>query len=263
MITTFSHSQGRSRLAATGSAFTLIELLTVIAIIGILAAIIIPTVGKVRQSAKNTTNLSNMRQIGMALNAYTVDNKGFFPPGADDTKPTGFKFWPQQLDSYLGASRVKGKAILKSPNADPDIPYLDSTQEAASTYSLNGGIVQEKNSSGVYYRGGAGAFGPLPLNRIQRPSQVILVADGNQTAPNGFAKLVFGDGTLGAIVFVNSTVTLSDVVPTMSQWDLDDASSAGNLRFRNSGKLHAAMADGSVRAFAKNELTYGNLVSNR
>ncbi|MDR1281422.1 MAG: prepilin-type N-terminal cleavage/methylation domain-containing protein [Opitutaceae bacterium] len=59
--------------------FTLIELLTVIAIIGILAAIIIPTVGKVRQSAHRATCASNMRQLGVAILSYAQENRDQLP----------------------------------------------------------------------------------------------------------------------------------------------------------------------------------------
>jgi len=62
-------------------AFTLIELLTVIAIIGILAAILIPTVGAVRKRALKSQCSSNLHQMGMALNLYRNDNKGKFPDG--------------------------------------------------------------------------------------------------------------------------------------------------------------------------------------
>ena len=54
------------------SAFTLIELLTVIAIIGILAAILIPAVGAVRQKASQAKSSSNMRQIALAYNNYST-----------------------------------------------------------------------------------------------------------------------------------------------------------------------------------------------
>ncbi|RRJ95920.1 prepilin-type N-terminal cleavage/methylation domain-containing protein [Opitutaceae bacterium TAV4] len=57
------------------AAFTLIELLTVIAIIGILAAIIIPTVGAVRATAKTARCASNLRQIGAAALLFSHDNK--------------------------------------------------------------------------------------------------------------------------------------------------------------------------------------------
>ena len=57
-------------------AFTLIELLTVIAIIGILAAILIPTVGKVRATARNAQCVSRLRDWGTAIHLYANDNKG-------------------------------------------------------------------------------------------------------------------------------------------------------------------------------------------
>lgn len=60
-------------------AFTLIELLTVIAIIGILAAIIIPVVGKVRQTAQRSSALSNVRQLVLSMTVYASDNRGFLP----------------------------------------------------------------------------------------------------------------------------------------------------------------------------------------
>ncbi|MDF3056385.1 MAG: N-terminal cleavage protein [Rariglobus sp.] len=59
--------------------FTLTELLTVIAIIGVLAAILIPTVGKVRRASQNSACASNLRQIGVALTGYSADNRGALP----------------------------------------------------------------------------------------------------------------------------------------------------------------------------------------
>jgi prepilin-type N-terminal cleavage/methylation domain-containing protein/prepilin-type processing-associated H-X9-DG protein len=60
-------------------AFTLIELLTVIAIIGVLAAILIPTIGKVRENARATQCVANLRTWGNATNLYLADNKGKLP----------------------------------------------------------------------------------------------------------------------------------------------------------------------------------------
>jgi prepilin-type N-terminal cleavage/methylation domain-containing protein len=72
------------------SAFTLIELLTVIAIIGILAAILIPTVGAVRRTAIKSQCASNLRQLGTAVNLYRNDNKNRIPDG---TKPNPRLQW--------------------------------------------------------------------------------------------------------------------------------------------------------------------------
>ena len=85
------------RRRANVRAFTLIELLTVIAIIGILAAIIIPTVGKVRETAQRAVDASNLREIAKAAMVYAADNSDRLPepqslaaafPGA----AAGFRF---------------------------------------------------------------------------------------------------------------------------------------------------------------------------
>jgi prepilin-type N-terminal cleavage/methylation domain-containing protein len=60
-------------------AFTLIELLVVIAIIAIIAALIFPVYARVRETARGTSCLSNLRQIGLATNLYVQDYEETFP----------------------------------------------------------------------------------------------------------------------------------------------------------------------------------------
>ncbi len=62
--------------------FTLIELLTVIAIIGILAALIFPTIGKVRETAQRTVDANNLREIVKAATIYAADNNDRLPDPA-------------------------------------------------------------------------------------------------------------------------------------------------------------------------------------
>src|SRR5882724_2176899 len=72
------------------SAFTLIELLVVIAIIAILAAILFPVFAQARESARQITCASNMRQLGLAMRMYVTDHdETWFPAmSVGDIGPT-------------------------------------------------------------------------------------------------------------------------------------------------------------------------------
>ena len=95
--------------------FTLIELLTVIAIIGILAAILIPSISSVRERARETSKLSNYRQMYIANTMYAADNDGFSVISKDNRDPeyrttpypegaSGKPHWQSLLAPYLGFS---------------------------------------------------------------------------------------------------------------------------------------------------------------
>jgi prepilin-type N-terminal cleavage/methylation domain-containing protein len=59
--------------------FTIIEVLTVIAIIGILAAIIFPILGKVKENGRRARCVTNLKQFGVAYQMFAADNRGFAP----------------------------------------------------------------------------------------------------------------------------------------------------------------------------------------
>src|SRR3989441_2189614 len=74
-----------NRKGKTG--FTLIELLVVIAIIAILAAILFPVFAQARDKARQTTCLSNLKQIGLGYMQYVQDFDGTWPCQAGDASP--------------------------------------------------------------------------------------------------------------------------------------------------------------------------------
>ncbi|MBL4700076.1 MAG: prepilin-type N-terminal cleavage/methylation domain-containing protein [Phycisphaeraceae bacterium] len=83
--------------------FTLIELLVVISIISLLIAILLPALGKARNSARTLQCAVRIRTIGLAWNLYTMDYKGWVHMGVPDAKNN--QLWSTQLlnkTEYLG-----------------------------------------------------------------------------------------------------------------------------------------------------------------
>jgi|GEM_PF-1208402 prepilin-type N-terminal cleavage/methylation domain len=88
------------RVSGRTRAFTLIELLAVIAIIAVLAGILVPVLGSVRKSARQAVSMSNLRSLTMALVAFAADNRWQRIP-SDNGNPRG-PTWDRQILPYLG-----------------------------------------------------------------------------------------------------------------------------------------------------------------
>lgn len=98
-------------------AFTLIEILVVVAIIALLAAILFPAFSRARESGRAIACTSNLKQIGMALNMYSEDYNGLHPIAGAAIKwdeidsATQNGPWMQQLQPYL-----KSKQVFRCPS---------------------------------------------------------------------------------------------------------------------------------------------------
>lgn len=113
-------------------AFTLIELLVVIAIIAILASILFPVFARARENARRSSCMSNLKQIGLAIEQYKQDYDGFYPfarlQGLD-----------KKADSWYGnflEPYIKSRQIVFCPSAPEDWP-IHYSYNIAFGYELN------------------------------------------------------------------------------------------------------------------------------
>ena len=181
--------------------FTLIELLVVIAIIAILAAILFPVFAKAREKARQTSCLSNIKQLGLATLMYVQDyDETFIPSGGYQpfailVIPTGLNYWFEDVYPYM-----KNAQILNCPSYRNNRCYSGGT---------NG--VHPAFPGGVHYTYNTYASARA-LAQVQRPANWGLITEGVnnywriQRAPasnhyqwhdrrhNEGYNVVFGDG---------------------------------------------------------------------
>jgi len=113
-------------LSRTSSGFTIIELLVILALIGILIALLIPAVQKVREVARQSMCSNNIRQISIAMQNY-VDSAGCFP--CTNGAQTGWGILPKilpQIDQSALYNQINFSIGINCSNPD-NLPILQAT----------------------------------------------------------------------------------------------------------------------------------------
>ena len=139
-------SAGRSRaplkkpLRARGHGFTLIELLVVITIIGILAAMLFPVFASAREKARQTSCMSNMRQLSMAVQLYLQDSDEVFPPSTNYAAPPGnpSRTWMPIIQPYLQTWQLLICPSASNTTSGPTFDWSNRGEVSIGYNSLTG-----------------------------------------------------------------------------------------------------------------------------
>lgn len=179
--------------------FTLIELLVVISIIALLIAILLPALQSARRTARTVAGLSNLRQIGIAMNVYAVDYRNRLPfsivSNTHQTHPNGITGgfrWEHALGPYSeeALEADTGSAIFRDPNATYPEFYSYSVHERIMPRVTSGMDPNNLPSDKVPYR----------IDDVTRPTEQLLVADAAQ-AEQGPSKAVANGSGAGYFIF--------------------------------------------------------------
>jgi len=214
-------------------AFTLVELLTVLAIVGILAALIMPAISRARDAAKSTAGLSNLRQLAQANLAYASDHRGQFCPATSfnnrrrwhgERANSSAPFDPTKgfLAPYLGQS---GRVKL--------CPRFDDLDQSATSFELGTGGYGYNSA----YIGGTPLDWTIPnfLQRLPNPARTVMFASTAFAVASGPQEYP-------------STEPYQSLAPSGQP----NGALQPSTHFRHDGKAHVAWCDGRVTAESPN-----------
>lgn len=219
--------------------FTLVELLVVIGIIGLLVSILLPTLGQARERARSIKCLSNLRTLGLAVQMYANEKKGWLPY---PTTTFGERsLWFTAIDDYLGA--IQGRANANGVAAQRS--YKDYKQCVVYENFEGDQLQGNQNNTKEFAR----TFKMNSMLRRNNLSPRPNPTDPSQTTTYGHAKITDVRESTKFVLFGDAT-SLDEIGPVPNAWEsgqfsfeVNDPTQAGPA-LRHLGGANILFVDG-------------------
>lgn len=177
---------------------TLIELLVVVAVVGILTALIIPVTGRLQSGVKSTKCISNLRAIGVAMNAYASENDNLFPHAYGSAEGDQLT-WMWKTAPYMGMPED-----VMGPDPKPRAigvfvcPEYDMKPDRVASYGLSRYIDSATSPSGNrhwnYRRAAVSPAKTILVAEIEVNNEFAYAERIVRRHPNVSANYLFVDG---------------------------------------------------------------------
>ena len=255
-----NRSMSSSNRAVRRAGFTLVELLVVVAIVGILAGLLLTVVSRGKSRARQIQCANNVRQLGQALQGFRTDHHAF-PPLLDPSDHSETRYWQASLNHQMGLPLdvpYDPQGVWNCPaTSRPTGGWWDSHGEIAyDDYNYNAyglGSYRQTNSLGL-----AEHYSTVASER--QTTRVRRVTEGDVVSPS--EMLAVGEALYGAAgVVVDGQVfgranpaTLSAFGPS----EYDYAASTRRASERHQGRANVVFSDGHVEALTLKTLFEDN-----
>lgn len=226
---------GSAPLSRTGGrgGFTLVELLTVLGIVTVLVAILLPALSAARQSAQSVQCLSNLRQMVMAAHNYATVYQGYYPIAQYSVfnAPWAISYswdFTIKLNTATG-QRLVESGLLWLGQVDSRIQQCPSFEGRSNTlYDPHTGY--NYNVSYIGHGQGESIVAPAKVSQVRDPTHCALFGDGQ------FAT--------GADKYMRAPLPNPGDAAFTSRW-------GGTQGFRHRGRTNVAFADGHAQSLAQ------------
>jgi prepilin-type processing-associated H-X9-DG protein len=243
-------------------AFTLTELLVLIAAGALLGSVLLASLGDAKEKVQAAACLSNLREIGMAISMYANDYTDHYPPAYIPARTD----WQQLLCRYMGKCLIRYDGTAISSNKAFICPSVltPSGKTTRATYSLHIALTAYKLVEFPPWDA------PQHRTNVKRPSELVLATDGNLGQPAGApsnaydAYASFGIPMLTPLEAYSASAPDNDSPLRGSElvnYDPGTSANLGYIRWRHSGNQAAnfLFCDGHGESLLQTQVKRRNL----